>query len=407
VTYGKSVWQVGDSPEQSGTFKIESKKEKADTVRRKIRAGLPATLERSDIVRIVNIAWDKSFSRVDTNLKAIAERGWGALNYVLMDHPELQETNDRVESINDIYKKQNCAEITDLTSLNTDKGSMGLTMDMFLDNALQDKAIGKLTAAEKKEKRRQAGMLRKDGGARLSAFLMVITYGYAIGPDLLAWARRTRLDKEQKARDKQVAGQLERLKLKAKVDAVLAEGATPETGKWNNHDLKVMIQWFKRYGDKAMPKNKEGLLLRYRETHTRVVHGDRGVYLHEDSTKAFSEASAGCQAAAHVPPPTHVSPSVAATNTSIVAAFGAIAVDSATTTAVGAIVVDSAPTVPTSDCQQNDAPSNAPPLDWGELNPFDVGAHFNMEVPALPLCFASEDESCSDDDSVFLNLSRD
>jgi hypothetical protein len=150
------------------------------------------------------------------------------------------------------------------------------------------------------------------------------------------------------------------------VDAVLSKGATHETGKWNNHDLKVMIQWFKRDGDKVMPKNMEGLLLRYRETHTHVVHGDRGAHLHEDSTKDFAEAAAGCQASAHAPPPTHVAPSVAATNTSIVAAAGAIAVDSATTTAVGAIgaiVVDSAPTVPTSYCQQNAAPSNAPPID--------------------------------------------
>jgi hypothetical protein len=197
VPYGTSMWQVGDSPEQNGTFKIESKKANADTVWHKIRAGLPAMLERCDIVRIVNIARQKSFARVDTNLKAIAERGWGALNYVLLDHPELQETKDRVESINDIYKKQvmDGVEITDLTSLNTDKGSMGLAMDMFLDNALQDKALGKLTVAEKKEKRRQAGMLRKDGGARLSAGLMVITDGYAIGPDCIAWARRTRLEK--------------------------------------------------------------------------------------------------------------------------------------------------------------------------------------------------------------------
>jgi hypothetical protein len=156
------------------------------------------------------------------------------------------------------------------------------------------------------------------------------------------------------------------------------------------------------------------LLLRYRETHTRVVHGDMGAYLHDDSTKAFAEADAGCQAAAHVPPPTHIAPSVAATNTSIVAAAGAIAgaiaVDSATITAVGAvgaIIVNSAPTVPTSDCQQNASPSNAPPLDWGEVNPFCVGAHLNMEVPALPLCFASEDESFSDDNSIFVDLLRD
>jgi hypothetical protein len=59
VPYGTAVWKVGDSPEQNVTLKIESKKAKADTVRRKICDGLPATLERSEIVRIVNIAWQK------------------------------------------------------------------------------------------------------------------------------------------------------------------------------------------------------------------------------------------------------------------------------------------------------------------------------------------------------------
>jgi hypothetical protein len=75
VSYGTSVWQLGDSAEQNGTLKIDIKKAKAETVRCKIRAGLPATLERSDIVRIVNIAWQKSFARVNTNLRVIAERG--------------------------------------------------------------------------------------------------------------------------------------------------------------------------------------------------------------------------------------------------------------------------------------------------------------------------------------------
>jgi hypothetical protein len=52
-------------------------------------------------------------------------------------------------------------------------------------------------------------MLRKDDSTQLSAGLMVITYGYAIGPDCLAWARRTQLDKEKKAREKETAGRLE------------------------------------------------------------------------------------------------------------------------------------------------------------------------------------------------------
>jgi hypothetical protein len=33
------MWQLGDSAEQNGTFKIESKKANAETVRCKIRAG--------------------------------------------------------------------------------------------------------------------------------------------------------------------------------------------------------------------------------------------------------------------------------------------------------------------------------------------------------------------------------
>jgi hypothetical protein len=151
VPYGTSVWQLGDSAEQNGTFKIESKKANAETVRCKIRAGLPATLESSDIVRIVNIPWQKLFAKVHTNLKAIADHGCPPLNYVLLDKPELQEMKGRAQSINDIYEQHVMAgvEITALTLFNTDKGSVDLTMDVFLDNTLQEKALGKLTAAEK------------------------------------------------------------------------------------------------------------------------------------------------------------------------------------------------------------------------------------------------------------------
>jgi hypothetical protein len=52
---------------------------------------------------------------------------------------------------------------------------------------------------------------------------------------------------------------------------VLAEGEASEAGKWNNTDLKVMIQWFKGDGDKAIQKKKDGLLLHYNETCICVV----------------------------------------------------------------------------------------------------------------------------------------
>jgi hypothetical protein len=162
-----SVWQVDDSTEQNGTFKIESKKVNAATVMSKIRAGLPPRLERTDILRIVNVAWQSSFARVATSGRAIAAKGWGPLNYIVLDHPELQETKDIVQSIGEIYARQGIegVEITDLTSLNTENGAMGLCMDMFLDHKVQENALGKLSACEKKERRRQAGLAKKAGGA--------------------------------------------------------------------------------------------------------------------------------------------------------------------------------------------------------------------------------------------------
>jgi hypothetical protein len=139
VPYGTSMLQVGDNTEQNGTFKIESKKVKAATVMSKIGAGLPPALERTDSVRTVNVTWKHSFSRVATNKRVIATRGWGPLNYILLDHTELQETKDRMQSIGEIYVRQvrEGVDITDIISLNTEHGAMGMCMDMFLDHKVQ------------------------------------------------------------------------------------------------------------------------------------------------------------------------------------------------------------------------------------------------------------------------------
>jgi hypothetical protein len=91
-------------------------------------------------------------------------------------------------------------KIVDLTLLNTKRGGMGLMMDMFIDHKVEEKALGQLTTAQKKEKRRLTGLARKNGGSHVSAGLQVITDGYAIGPECITWARRTRLERERKDR---------------------------------------------------------------------------------------------------------------------------------------------------------------------------------------------------------------
>jgi hypothetical protein len=47
----------------------------------------------SDIIPLVNTAWDQIVARVDSSRKAIFKRGWNPLIYVLQDNPDLIRTN--------------------------------------------------------------------------------------------------------------------------------------------------------------------------------------------------------------------------------------------------------------------------------------------------------------------------
>jgi hypothetical protein len=235
-------------------------------------------------------------------------------------------------------------------------------------------------------------MLKNDGGSRLFAGLTFITEGYSIGPDYLAWDHRTRLEKDKKARVKERAGRLELFKLKKKVDVVLTKGATPEAGKWNNCDLKTLLQWFKRNGNTVMPNKKEGFMLCYCKTQTCLVH-DGGNFPHGDmaatvadcqeashsasstataasqaNSKTFALVAAGSQSAAYVDPirvdtgtSAAATPTFVATSTT---ATAAIIIDSEVVSAVVPTVFAMAPRDPTYDCQPN-SPPNSYPIDWG------------------------------------------
>jgi hypothetical protein len=84
------MWQVGGSKQQNGQYKDISKEGKAKVLPMKTKHGLRFTTIKQDIMWIVCYSWEKIFARFETNKHAIAERGWGPLNYVLLDHPELK-----------------------------------------------------------------------------------------------------------------------------------------------------------------------------------------------------------------------------------------------------------------------------------------------------------------------------
>jgi len=95
LPYGTSYWQVGDSSEQNGCFKMALTKAKQELVTKKNDSGLEFAINKTDIVGLVSTAWAASFARADKNVNAITSRGWGPrlLAYNALLHPEILTSN--------------------------------------------------------------------------------------------------------------------------------------------------------------------------------------------------------------------------------------------------------------------------------------------------------------------------
>ena len=63
--YSTALWQVGDLKEQNGSFNINMTKEKAALVARKGASLMKADIKPTNLVPLINRAWEKSFARVE------------------------------------------------------------------------------------------------------------------------------------------------------------------------------------------------------------------------------------------------------------------------------------------------------------------------------------------------------
>ena len=76
VLYGTAYWQLGDSKDKSGAFRIVITCKKQFMIEKIVRAGLSGLqMMPTDIISLVNKSWEVSFGRVRTNKKFISKRG--------------------------------------------------------------------------------------------------------------------------------------------------------------------------------------------------------------------------------------------------------------------------------------------------------------------------------------------
>ncbi len=89
VPYATSLWQVGDSSENNGTFKTEWYRLKDKLLLHKYNLGMNRTIMNYDVIPLLNRVFEKSFGQKEVNMHAISDREWGPLNRKLVEHPSL------------------------------------------------------------------------------------------------------------------------------------------------------------------------------------------------------------------------------------------------------------------------------------------------------------------------------
>jgi hypothetical protein len=89
VPYATVLWQVGDASEQNGKFKIEWTKVKEWLMVWKSINCLPGMIGHTDIIPLINRVFHKSYGSINSDLKALADRGWNPPNRKLLEHKEL------------------------------------------------------------------------------------------------------------------------------------------------------------------------------------------------------------------------------------------------------------------------------------------------------------------------------
>ena len=97
---------------------------------------LDFAVEKTNVVLLVHQAWKESFAVKATNKKAIAERGWGPLNYILLDNKELanmqQQASDGIATAYQLLELAGSEPIYP-DSLNTSHGMAGTLMERLVD----------------------------------------------------------------------------------------------------------------------------------------------------------------------------------------------------------------------------------------------------------------------------------
>ena len=296
VPYGTALWQVGDSYQQNGRFKISLNKQKKDLIEYRID-NFTSELELlpTDIIPMIGKAWDTSFADVEGNKAAIAERGWFPLNKNLLLNPRLRGTMTKDD-----------AEVEDELDLMTSVTKHALFQDnkrneelngsyLNFNNGFAASRIDRIIAHEDIERARARNHIKKQQGIssihlikqmkRLSSAgeLVRVANTHQIGMDILTElnVRKAETEKlQQEKYQKKIDTQRKQIG-----DLVKLRALKPKECDWNSSNLKTAIKTVKTPEDGKMPTNKKDLISMW----NKLKHRDVGIFVDVPETSTNDE----------------------------------------------------------------------------------------------------------------------
>jgi hypothetical protein len=307
VPYGTALWQVGDSKQQNGQFKVRIAIRKQHILQVRIDTIMQMELVPTDIIPLVNYGWAGSFANVHGNKEAICKRGWFPLNRNLLLHDELRctMTDQDVEternsglcpsqylytpslhsspippSTNTVSPTTTTTTTTtnpNINSSTTTTSSSSLNYCSGIATTFVTRIIKHHELEIGREKlisdRKKGDIMKKrmNETSKPSAALLVIENGtHVLGQELTADVkmriekqRKERMLKKQKIQETQVSNIIE-------ADKVINRNKGKAMMKWTLSDLKTVVRAVKNRDDGAMPTKKKALCELYLKCKNRI-----------------------------------------------------------------------------------------------------------------------------------------
>jgi hypothetical protein len=154
VPYATVLWQVGDASEQNGKFKMEWTRVKEWMMVWKSVNCLPCVIGPTDIIPLINRVFHKSYGSINSNLRAMSDRGWNPPNRKLLEHRELIDDSSPVitEALTNLTADIAAQSTSDRSfNLNIHEGMAATILDrMIAERARSSQA--KIAADERKRR---------------------------------------------------------------------------------------------------------------------------------------------------------------------------------------------------------------------------------------------------------------